>query len=212
MNRSLPRQNLLLKPRRRRAFTLIELLCVMSLMTVLVSMTLPMLSGEKSISSASSQMADVLACARATALSKNLYVYVGFAEVDQSTIVYMASSLSGEADLSSLVPLGRPLVLSNIDLCDPSEIAGRVTFTGTASSSDTVSDSDLGGFSVPYRGSALQCSKVIQFAPSGAVSIKASGASRYIQLGLAPIHPAQSKNVSLIQIAGLTGGVSIFMP
>lgn len=203
---------------RASAFTLVELLCVIAVLITMSALVAPSVGGllaPQKVRSATAKLAGVLEYARSLAISKRTYVYVGFAEVDSnSTLVGVVSSPSGDPDLASATIVCRPVTLEDIDLRDSSSLRSAVSIPEAATSSnpDDVASSELGSFPLKHDGATVQCTKAVRFSPSGTVSIRNSGASRFVQIGISPAERPESTNVSLIQIAGLTGAVSIYLP
>ena len=83
---------------RHRAFSLIELLVVMAVMAVMLSFIGPAVSGLKGgadLASAAYEISDTLGRARAYAIARNTYVWVGIAEVDQALTTSAAPQRDG---------------------------------------------------------------------------------------------------------------------
>lgn len=176
----------------QNGFSLVELLVVISLIAVLSAGTIPALNGIKggqSLTKAAYDVAGLLEQARAAAMARNTYVYVGLAEADDSTsavqlkpdggrvvMALMASktgvrplALSGMA-AADLVPMQNLQKFDNVKL-DPLGADGNMGSRKSGSEVVNLSEGS-GGFasfscSTP-GGNSVTFDKVIEFDPSGA--------------------------------------------
>jgi prepilin-type N-terminal cleavage/methylation domain-containing protein len=201
---------------RRRGFSLLELLTVMAMISVMTSFIFSAISGTVNgtgVRSASGTAAGVFEQARSYSIARGVYVYVGLDQIDSQTVLLgVSSATDGDADLSQASPLFKTVALANVELKKPSDIKSGVSLPDVAVNADGTEESDLGTLSILYRGNTIACTQVVRFAPNGQASVKQTNASRQIQFGLARSHSKDTKDVSVIQIPGLTGNVMVCLP
>lgn len=188
----------------------------MAVLIILSTLALPALNGVLSgagVRSASSQMANLFEQARAAALARSSYVYVGLKQLDDQTVVVALSSPpNGDADIANATLLRPPMLLQNVELRDGAQVQEQVPILSAAANADHMADFDIGGLHAIHRGESIQFDHVVQWSPNGQATVKQGNASRYIQIGIAPAQRPESRNLSLIQIAGLTGNVTVYVP
>lgn len=197
-------------------FSLTELLVVVAVMSALATLSLPRLSSILSgnrLKSGSTAIAQIFETARTHAIARNSYVYVGLAQADAQTVLLgMAETVSGESDIATASAIARVTILSQVELRQSSEIKSAVSLPLAAVEADSVQSSDMGTLSIFFQGKRISFSYVVCFSPSGQATIKQGNTSRYIQIGLSPASRPQTKDLALIQITGLTGNVSVYLP
>ncbi|HEY8965673.1 MAG TPA: prepilin-type N-terminal cleavage/methylation domain-containing protein [Candidatus Methylacidiphilales bacterium] len=198
---------------RSRAFTLVELLVVISIVALLVSISLGSLPGlgrSNDMNRAASGIPLLLEEARAYAMAHNTYVWVGFLEEAQShqLLVGMAAGkngLSSDLDAGSLVPISK---LATYDRLSLGEVSG---LPDMAANADDLADSQIGSFVQALGTKSFTFARVLRYSPQGEATIKADGGgSHWIQIGLLPVQGAKDRNVVAIQIGTLTGQVETF--
>ena len=94
----------------RAAFSLLELLLVISIIVVLAVMTIPALSsikGGRDLTSAAYSIAGILDQARAYAIANNTYVWVGITEVDVSVASSTTPQVAGNGRVAIAVVASR---------------------------------------------------------------------------------------------------------
>ena len=116
------------RTRRVRGFTLVELLVVIAILGIMMAVvapSLPSLLGAKAIGKAANEVAAVLERARAEAMSRRTYVYVGFlnttnAAGNSELRIGAAASLDGTSNTTTanLRALTRVLPIENMQMTD----------------------------------------------------------------------------------------------
>lgn len=119
------------------AFSLVELLLVMAVLGLLVAMSVPALSSLRTVGNmrrSADQVSATLSEARAEALAKNSYVWVGLKNKEISGVNYVilatAASTDGGPSLSEIQKIGRSVALEGIKLVPladmPGELQGKI--------------------------------------------------------------------------------------
>lgn len=211
--------------RKATAFSLIELLAVMAVVTVMMAAAVPAISGLKStgnISSAAYEIAGTLEQARAYAMANNTFVYVGFAERDQldagksgkgQIVMAAMGSKNGSrtfnpANLSALTRLRK---LPNVRLEEGLPNAGGLTrpeaLAGYQVASDAFSAQDS------FTLSGVTFIKIVQFDPRGMASIQSRSATvpQWMEVGLIGA-AGSSPDSAAVVIDGVTGVAKIYRP
>lgn len=198
-----------------KAFSVIELLMVVAVMSVLLALTVPFTSAQ----STSGRLNDAILGsslmfeqARAHALSNRTYVWLGFNDNPASgtlTIAVVAGASGSEGDIHSAAtfrPLMKPKTFRNIRMSSVTGLAGMSDET------DSVENSTIVNFHQVVGGHPMTFTQVIQFTPSGGVQIDNEAVSRWVQVGMQSLRGtvADPNNKTAFQIAGLTGQVRIF--
>lgn len=200
----------------RHAFSLVELLVVLAIVTALIGATAPSFTSilmGTGVDAAAGQMAGAFEQAHALAITNHSYVYVAMNQVNSNTLMLaIADSPSGDSDIKSASAIVRIAKLMNVTLMDSSNVRGLVSLPDAATNADSITNSKIGSLTLQLGGTSVQCDYVVRIAPSGQAFTNSTGISRYIQVGLAPAHRPNSKDLALIQMTGLTGNVSIFQP
>ena len=189
------------------AFTLVEMLVVITIVVILLALIAPAVTNLNSagnLSRAAFDIAGSLDRARAYAMANNTYVWVGLAEQDASThlasapagfgavtLATVASTIGlraydpdnpGALNASQIKPVDRSLRFDNLHLTD----AYTPATTPSGMTRPAVNPSDeVGGtngisstpFTAPANGGQQVFSKVIEFNPQGVTRIVTSGAS-----------------------------------
>jgi prepilin-type N-terminal cleavage/methylation domain-containing protein len=210
-----------------RAFSLMELLTVVAIMGLLTLAALPAMSRSQAgsgVARGASDLSGALEMARVNAMALNTYVWVGVKTVaandpqnadktDKVLLVTMAAKNGRESDLESgeLIPLVKPAQLQRVKL----QKFGDTILSDSGRELDGVDDISEASLSpgFQYSGATAKGSytQLVQFDPSGGVRIKTS-LSRVIEIGIQPSLVADSKNIAIIQINGLTGQIRTFRP
>jgi len=224
-------------------FSLLELLIVMAIVALLASVSIPAFSafgGAGRLDKAASDISDLLAQARAYAMGKNTYVYVGIEEVDVTggstssgggrVAVAVVASKDGSRPYANtpspmtanIQPISRLHYFDNIHLAASNELSKGAAMTGRPSASVDVSASSARTtFQLPgTSGQSQTFNRVIEFDPQGVPRIQSSATynssvSNRLEIALLPVQGKvvmADANQAAIQIDGMTGSVRMFRP
>jgi len=207
------------------AFSLIELLAVMAVITVVMAAAVPAISGLKStgnLSSAAYEIAGTLEQARAYAMANNTFVYVGFAERDQmndsasgrSQIVMAAmGSKNGSRtfDPANLSPLTRLRKLPNVRLEEGLPNSGSMTRPVAQSGYQVANDAFSAEDS--FTVSSVTFTKILQFDPRGMASVQSRSTTvpQWMEIGLVGA-TGSSADCAAVVVDGVTGVSKIYRP
>lgn len=213
-----------------RAFSLVELLAVMCVMSILMSLAVPAISSlakGSQMNQALTEVSGLMEMARQQAIAQNTYVWVAFnsdaASIgtdDQVRVAVLVSKSGsdlaawGQDDTTQATAqtqlVVRPRTFNQVKLSD----AGLFKSQIAALPSDAASSLGAAGFTIKVPGNQNEVfTKAIQFTPSGEARIAASMAGA-VELGLQPTHghAADVNNVAVVRINGLTGQTRIYRP
>jgi len=223
---------------RNGAFTLIELLVTMTLASMLIAASAPVVAGlfnGNQMNGTLSELTGMLEQARQYAISNNTYVWVAFEPATASNgvanlnaVVFASKSGSDPTDwsTSSSLPsyygsiptseigiVGKPQSFSNVLLAN----AGSITATQipnlpatTYGAPDSPASSTAGFFNAAVHGVSTKFTLAFQFTPSGSAR-KSSSLSNWIELDLTPAMGAKH-DVAVLRVSGLTGLVNLYRP
>lgn len=200
-----------------KAFSLAELLVVITIIVMMGALGLPAFSSlnkASGINRAVSGLSLSFEQARAYAMAQNTYVQVGFnsdPNTDQVVCATLASAGGQVSDFltpSSCRMPARPQKFDNIKILNDADIP---PLPGMATNADGIAATEMDRFSVDFGGKNMTFSNVVRFNPLGEATLKTNSISRWIQVAIAPAHSSQS-NYAVIQISGLAGQVSVFRP
>jgi Tfp pilus assembly protein FimT len=216
--------------RKAAAFSLIELLLVMGVMTLLMGVAVPAVSSlakGSQMNQALSDVAGMLEMARQHATAQNTYVWVAFNDeaasqgADEQVRVAVLVSKSG-ADLStwgsddttasaaSTQLIVKPRTFNQVKLSDATVFKSQITDLPAADASSLGAASFT--IKVPGRQNEI-FTKAIQFTPTGEART-GSGMTGIVDLGLQPTHghALNAQNVAVVRVNGLTGQTRIYRP
>ena len=206
-------------PNSKKAFTLVELLVVISIIMLMTSLTGPVLQslgGAGSTNKAVSDLVGTLEHARAYAMANNTYVRVGFYHAGVSAsratsstaIVSIYSAEGSEATVMSASTwplLSNPILLDNFALnsslngITPDTSSDADPFSATSSfGSLNLRVSNLGSVAVSH---------FVEFTPSGEARLSAGQSVRYIKICLNRAMGNQS-DPFILRLSGMNGDVA----
>lgn len=224
-------------------FSLLELLTVMAIVAVVASVSVPAFSafgGAGRLDKAASDISDLLAQARAYAMGKNTYVYVGIEEVDVTggatssgggrVAVAVVASRDGSRPYANtpspmtanIQPISRLHYFDNVHLAGSNELSNDAGMTRRpAASVDVSTAAARTTFQLPgSSGQSQTFNRVIEFDPQGVPRIQTSSTynssvNNRLEIALLPVQGSvvtANANQAAIQIDGMTGTVRLFRP
>ncbi len=207
----------------RRAFTLVELLSVISVMVLMFSLIVPSLTGLRGagdLNKTAFDISGILESARAQAMAKNSYVWVGFASSQENTVISLKTSSDGTkpTTLNSANNSGSLLTLGKLETFPNVQVSNNIaSYGGRATTVKQLADSgNTDTFQTKVGSTIYTFNKIIEINPAGEVRIVSDTTlPRWIEIGLQPMRGSvkdNSGNSAVLQIAGLTGQSRVFRP
>jgi prepilin-type N-terminal cleavage/methylation domain-containing protein len=210
---------------RRAGFSLVEVMCVLAVISIMVSFTWPsvvgMVSGNRLTNNAY-QLSGIVQQAREIAVAQHTYVWVGFyssasaAGAPSVTVATLAgnSGLASDLQNNNYTLASKPVTLNNVKL------AAASSYTSLPGI-DSPDNTDVGSQGYTYKlsvpgNSSATFADFIAFGPDGQASLPqtSSGSLQLVQcIGVGLIGaPASSLHASTvaIQVRGLSGQVSVY--
>jgi prepilin-type N-terminal cleavage/methylation domain-containing protein len=224
-------------------FSLVEIISVMAIMSIL-AVAMPSVIGSFTsagrLSQSASDISSVLEHARAYAMAKNTYVYVGIQEVDamhptstngvgKVAVVTVASLdgtrpyTTGALNTANIASITKPQFFTNTHIASSATLVNGANMTSRpAASIDLSSATATTSFQYPLTGPAqFSFSKVVEFDPQGVARVQTGSGfnpsvQAYIELPLVPaqgnLATANISNQAAVQVDGITGAVSVYRP
>jgi prepilin-type N-terminal cleavage/methylation domain-containing protein len=208
----------------RKGFSLVELLCVITIVSILASVTGPaivgMISGDQLTNNAY-QLSGIAQQARTTAISQHTYVWLGFSSyTNNGAPAVMAAMVQIDSGLSTDLPnvaanyrlVSKPVVLRNATIAAASAYTG---LTGVDSTDNTDVSTQTFTFPMSVPGNAnATFTDCIVFGPDGQVYLPTSAGAiaaptQCVGLGINAAN-SHTLRTAAIQIRGLSGQVSVF--
>lgn len=211
------------RPRRRKGFSLIEMICVMAIIAVLSTLSWSVMGVFRAndVKGSLSVLSGVFDLARQTAISKNSAVWVVFTEpasagedikvavigsksgADPITGSASTIQMAGNADLELL---GKVRSLPRVEIVDAGQVSlPNLPAGGSTSSLATVS------IQIQVGGQPRIFTRALQFTPTGEARVNSSVG--LVEMGIRPkTAGASPANVAVMRLAGVTGKVSLFRP
>jgi len=200
-----------------QGFSLIEVLAVMAIAAVLAVLAVSAFNriGQAgNLTKTSSDIASLLEQARSHAMAQNTYVWVGFEEMpDDSLMVAVVASRNGESNPApaDLVQLGRVQRFPAVGLAELEDSAARPT----ADLQLVALTEAIRTFSTSGANAKTFNTRVIQFNNRGESSVRVEQPARIVEIGLQERVNGQVRNpenYATIQVGRLTGSVSVYRP
>lgn len=207
-------------------FTLIELLVVIAIFAILAAATVPSLSsllGTKGVTRAAVDAASVLELARAEAMARRTYVYVGFENTSNALgnselcIAAAASPDGSSAATTGLLPLTRVVRLENVRQTNYAGLPQvvRAAATNATNSDDYASGMTSTGISFT-NGRQIFSSSMVVISPEGELLAEA-GSPVFLErmhLGLIGMRGTapMTNDGGVVTFDGGSGAISIIRP
>jgi prepilin-type N-terminal cleavage/methylation domain-containing protein len=209
--------------RNKRGFSLMELMCVVAILSVLASMTWPsivgMVSGSRLTNNAY-ELSGLVQQARTAALTEHSYVWLGFSTTSQNgapalvvASVIGNSGLATDLQNSQYQAVFKPVILKGVSLAAAQNYAA---IPGLLSP-----NTDVGSQTYSFQMNALgttnvQFNDVIVFGPDGQAYLPTSSGAlgsapvQCVGVGLNAAPAASNLHTVAVQVHGLSGQVSVF--
>ncbi len=203
----------------RGGFSLIEILVAVSIGAVLTTFSLVafnQIGKGGSLTRTGSEISDLLEQARAYAMARNTYVWVGFTQSGPDSLVAgVVSSRNGDAHPTAedLVPLDHIRRFERVRVVSLDASAERPAAEDEAQVANL--SSPILEFSIAGAKPVTFDTQVIQFDSRGECRIAQDQPYRITEIGLQEVVDGQIRNRDnsvAIQIGGLSGAVSLYRP
>jgi prepilin-type N-terminal cleavage/methylation domain-containing protein len=210
--------------RSQRGFSLVELMCVVAIMSLLASVSWPAIVGLVSgnrLTNNAYELGGLVQQARTAAITQHTYVWLGFYSYTQDGAqAVMVASVSGNSGLATDLPANcrlsaKPVIMKNVSLATAANYTALPGLDVT-DNTDAASQGYTFPLSIPGHANAT-FTNVIAFGPDGQVWLPQTGTGALQQpvqcvgvgLNAAP-SPANNLHTVAVQVHGLSGQVSVF--
>jgi prepilin-type N-terminal cleavage/methylation domain-containing protein len=211
--------------RNRGGFSLVEMMCVLAVVSVMMSIAWPtvvsLVSGNR-LSNNAYQLSDVMQQARATAMARHTYVWVGFYSYTDASGVpaVMVASVSGNSGQSTDLANNNCVLTEKPTILKSAAISAATAYATLPGYDSSVTTTDVAaqGYSFPnpmtVEGKAnVTFTDVIAFGPDGQANQVQSGGGlllvECLGMGLQQEPTSSKLHVAAIQLRGLSGEVSV---
>jgi len=205
-----------------RGFTLVELLCVLAIMSIVMATTWSSLAGLMSGSSLTNNaynLGGLVQQAKTAAMTQNTYVWLGFysytingAPAVAVATVTSRSGLATDLQNNNYQILVHPLTLKNVVVAQSTDYLNKLPGVDTTNNTDVSQSAYPFTLNLPGQG-IVTFSDVIAFSPDGSVNLPQSDGSLTLEqcvgVGL-DASPSKTTKTVAVQIHGLSGQVSVF--
>ncbi|GAT35481.1 prepilin-type N-terminal cleavage/methylation domain-containing protein [Terrimicrobium sacchariphilum] len=199
-----------------KAFSLVELLCVIAVIAILTTVSIPALRGRANDMNAGLHVAGgVMEFARQYAISQNTYVWVAvrsstsgedgriavIASKDGTDLLSWSSASTDVASSTDLELVGPVRTLPRVRVVD----AATASIPSMPAVSGAVKMAEV-DFQVGSGSGSQNFNRAVQFTPTGEARVTSGVVDRYIDMALLPHQAALTDpNQAVIRIFGLTG-------
>jgi len=222
---------------RQLAYSLIELLVVMGIIVLLSSLLIPAIGNfgtAGGFTSTVSSLSETLDQARAYAVSKRTFVYVGIGEFKASGPTDQGSAGTGRVALFAVASRDGSRISQTSDFATKTQSISRLVclqnvhlmrVSGTSGglgrpADDSVKPLDsatIVSLNFPLSGTPrYNLTQCIEFSPQGMTKLFPSTAlPGFIEIGIAPTKGdtvLTTQNVAVVQLSGLTGRSIVYRP
>lgn len=202
--------NLLVPARKGSAFSLVELLVVITivaLMSLLAIVGLNSASTSSHTNKAMTSIGGMMDFARQYAIAQDTYTYVAFSTNSTNLTATIFASSTGRSLFNSadLVKIAPPREIPQMIL-----VSGGSTYGGWTPPTPPAPTTGAGtNWSITSQGKDYKT--MVAFTPSGAASVKTDVLNEVIQFGLIPLNGDGKKGFA-VRISGLTGLNTLLRP
>lgn len=218
-------------PSPKQGFTLVELLVVMSIMTILAAISAPSifsLINSSKMNQTTSELAGLLEQARQYAAGHNTYVWVAFntqvvndintlsvavvASTDGSNPGVFGAVPSPSLNLISKVRTFQQVQLESAGYFTTSQVSSLPTITPVIGSANALSTSATFNIQMPGSTTDTSFTQSIEFTPSGEARNTTSPID-LIEFGLEPAQTSSvsnTNNVAVVRVNGITGQAFVY--
>ena len=207
--------------RSRKGFSLIEVMCAISIMVLMTSVSLPSLVGiiaGNQLTNNAYALRDLIEQSRTYAITQHTYVWLGFSSSTQGgSASLVAANVAATSGLATDLQNGNyqlvttRAVLKNVELTTAQNYE---SLPGLDKSENTDAASDNFSFTLTERGTPTTFSEVIAFGPDGEVSLPQSNGTlqltQCVGLGLNAVPASAKSRTAAVQVHGLSGQISVF--
>ncbi len=206
----------------KAGFTLVELLCVLAIMSIVMATSWSSLAGlmtGSSLTNNAYNLGGLVQQAKTAAMTQNTYVWLGFysytingAPAVAVATVTSKSGLATDLQNNNYQVLVHPLTLKNVVLAQSTDYINKLPGVDNTNNADASQSAYPFQLNLPGQG-VVTFSDVIAFSPDGSVNLPQSDGSLLLEqcvgVGL-DASPSKTTQTVAVQIHGLSGQVSIF--
>jgi prepilin-type N-terminal cleavage/methylation domain-containing protein len=208
--------------RGQKGFSLVELMCVIAIMSLVASAAWPSIAGliaGNRLTNNAYALGGLIQQARTTAITQHTYVWVGFSSTTQDGVPALlvaswvaSSGLSTDLTTNSQLA-AKPMILKNVQVAT---VANYSTLPGLDAADNTDVGTQAYTFTSSVDGKAnVVFNNMIAFGPDGQANLpKTSGGSlqlvQCLGLGINAAPSGAKLHTVAVQVHGLSGQVAVF--